>query len=248
MGLLEERRGTNATEINVGANERWVHLAGGVALVGLGLMSRGVARAGLTALGGSLVYVAMTGRSPVYSLLNMNSAVQTDSINVSVPQGQGQHVHHIVTINRSPAELYAFWRNFENLPRIMKHLESVTVTDNNRSHWKAKAPAGATVEWDAEIVNEIPNEVIGWRSLPDAQIPNAGSVRFKPLDHGRGTELKVELEYMPPAGKLGAAVAKLLGEEPQVQIEDDLRRFKQLMEAGEVAATYGQPSGREREA
>jgi uncharacterized membrane protein len=235
----------DVAEINVSENERWMHLAGGIALVGLGLMSRGVARAGLTALGGGLVYVAMTGRNPVYSQLNRNSAVQTDSVNVSVPQGQGQHVHHTVTINRSPEELYAFWRNFENLPRIMKHVEAVTVLDGNRSHWKAKAPAGMSVEWDAEIVNEIPNEVIGWRSLPDAQIPNAGSVRFKPLDYGRGTELKVELEYMPPAGKLGTTLAKLLGEEPQVQIEDDLRRFKQLMEAGEIATTRGQPSGRE---
>jgi uncharacterized membrane protein len=126
--------------------------------------------------------------------------------------------------------VYQFWRNFENLPRFMDHLESVTVLDENRSHWVAKAPAGTRVEWDAVIHNEIQNELIAWRSLPKADVNNAGSVHFNSAGDG-ATEVRVVLSYQPPAGKLGAVVAKLLGEEPSTQVDDDLRRFKQVMEA-----------------
>jgi uncharacterized membrane protein len=122
------------------------------------------------------------------------------------------------------------WRNFENLPRFMDHLESVTVIDENQSHWVAKAPAGTRVEWNAAIHNEIEDELIAWRSLPGADVNNAGSVHFTPAGEGR-TEVRVVLSYEPPAGKMGAAIAKLLGEEPSQQVEDDLRRFKQVMEA-----------------
>jgi uncharacterized membrane protein len=133
-----------------------------------------------------------------------------------------------------PAELYAFWRNFENLPRIMEHLESVTVLDDRRSRWAVKGPAGTTVEWEAVIHNEVPNELIAWKSVDGAQVPNAGSVHFTPAPGDRGTEVRVVLEYEPPAGKLGVAVARLFGEEPGFQVREDLRRFKQLVEAGEL--------------
>jgi uncharacterized membrane protein len=126
----------------------------------------------------------------------------------------------------------------------MDHLESVTVLDENRSHWVAKAPVGTKVEWDAVIHNEIDDELIAWRSLPGADVSNAGSVHFTPLGNGISTEVLVVLSYEPPAGKLGAAVAKLLGEEPSKQIEDDLRRFKQVMEASEVRGNSKQPAGR----
>ena len=139
-----------------------------------------------------------------------------------------------LTINKSPEECYAFWRNFENLPQFMRHLESVTVIDERRSHWKAKAPAGATVEWDAETVEDRPNEFIGWRSTEDADVHNAGSVRFERAPGGRGTEVRVELEYKPPLGKLGSKVAMLFREEPGQQVMDDLRHFKQVMETGEI--------------
>ena len=145
-------------------------------------------------------------------------------------RGEGIKVERSVVVNRPVQEVYQFWRNFENLPRFMDHLESVTVLDENRSHWVAKAPAGARVEWDATIHNEIENELIAWRSLPKADINNAGSVHFTRRGDG-GTEVRVVLSYEPPAGKLGAAVAKLLGEEPSTQVDDDLRRFKQVMEA-----------------
>jgi uncharacterized membrane protein len=139
-----------------------------------------------------------------------------------------------ITINKPPEECYAFWRNFENLPQFMRHVESVTVTDERRSHWKAKAPAGTTVEWDAETVEDRPNELIAWRSTEDADVFNAGTVRFERAPGGRGTEVRVDLEYKPPLGKLGSKVAMLFREEPGQQVMDDLRHFKQVMETGEI--------------
>jgi len=157
---------------------------------------------------------------------------------------RARRVERSVTINHPRADLYRFWRNFENLPRIMRHLESVTVLSPERSHWKAKAPAGRSVEWDAVIINEVENELIAWKSVDEAEVPNAGSVHFSDATGGRGTVVRVVLEYAPPAGKLGATIAKLLGEEPDVQVREDLRRFKQMLETGEVATTEGQSSGR----
>ncbi|HEY9875425.1 MAG TPA: SRPBCC family protein, partial [Candidatus Obscuribacterales bacterium] len=147
-------------------------------------------------------------------------------------------------INKSPEELYRFWHNFENLPTFMKHLKYVRVIDNRRSHWIANAPMGASVEWDADIVNDQENKLIAWASVEGADVDNSGFVRFTPVPHGRGTEVKVVIEYNPPGGAVGAAIAKLFGEEPEQQAGDDLHRFKQLMEAGEIATTEGQPSGR----
>jgi uncharacterized membrane protein len=160
-------------------------------------------------------------------------------------QSRAGHVKKVTIINRPAEELYKFWRNFENLPRFMEHLVSVKGgAENQRSRWIARAPGGATVEWDAEIVNERQNELIAWRSLPGSDVANAGSVRFEPCPDGRGTFVKIELEYDPPGGQLGAKFARLFGEAPEQQIADDLRRFKQLMETGEVSTTKGQPAGR----
>lgn len=152
-------------------------------------------------------------------------------------------VKYSVTINRTPQEVYEFWRNFENLPRFMTHLKSVTVHANGRSHWVAKGPAGTEVEWDAEIINEKPNELIAWQSLPGAVVSNAGTVRFEPAVGGRGTVVRVDIQYRPPGGALGANIAKLFGEAPEKQLAVDLRRIKQLLEAGEIARTTGQPAG-----
>ncbi|MEU8154198.1 SRPBCC family protein [Micromonospora sp. NPDC048986] len=148
-----------------------------------------------------------------------------------------------VTVNRSPAEAYRFWRDMENLPRFMAHLESVRADDLRRSHWIASGPAGRRVEWDAEIIDDQPNKSITWRSLPGTRVPNAGRVRFVPAPGDRGTEVRVELRYAPPAGALGRAVAKLFGEEPEQQVRDDLRRFKQVLETGEVVRSEGSPNG-----
>jgi uncharacterized membrane protein len=148
-----------------------------------------------------------------------------------------------ITINASPDELYARWHDFEQLPTFMYHLESVSTTADGRSHWVAKAPAGTSVEWDAEITDDAPGQRIAWRSLEGATVENSGSIRFQPAPGGQGTEVYVELTYSPPAGALGAAVAKLFGEEPDQQISDDLRRFKQLVETGEIARSEGAPLG-----
>jgi uncharacterized membrane protein len=139
--------------------------------------------------------------------------------------------------------VYAFWRNFENLPRFMRHLESVTCDGPQKSHWVARAPAGRRVSWDAEVVDEQPNSRIAWRSLEDADVRNAGTVEFERAPGGRGTNIRVSLSYVPPGGKVGAVIAKLFGEEPGQQVHEDLRRLKQLLEAGEVPTVAGQPRG-----
>jgi uncharacterized membrane protein len=154
------------------------------------------------------------------------------------------NVRQRVTVNRPVAEVYGFWRQLENLPRFMNHLESVTVTGGGRSHWKAKAPAGTSVEWDAEMVEDLPNERISWRSVEGSDVNNSGSVRFKAAPGGRGTEVHVELQYDAPGGKLGALIAKLFGQEPSQQVNDDLRAFKQVMETGEVVRSEGSLRGR----
>ncbi|MDB6111746.1 MAG: Cyclase/dehydrase [Pedosphaera sp.] len=154
------------------------------------------------------------------------------------------HVERSITINRSPEELYTFWHDFQRLPTFMNHLKAVEPSGDNRTHWVARGPAGTDVEWDAEVTNDEPNHLIAWRSVEGADVDNAGLVRFEPAPAGRGTVVKVQLDYRPPAGALGAKVAKLFGEAPEKQIHVDLHRFKQLMETGEIARTKGQPAGR----
>lgn len=149
-----------------------------------------------------------------------------------------------ITINSRPDEIYDFWRDFENLPRFTHHLEFVETNEAGRSHWVAKAPAGGTVEWDAEVTEDRPNELIAWRSVgANDDVHNSGSVRFTPAPGDRGTEVRVELNYDPPGGKVGSTIAKLFGEEPGQQLDDDLRRLKQVMETGEVLLSPGSPEG-----
>jgi uncharacterized membrane protein len=159
------------------------------------------------------------------------------------PAADALRVEKAITINRPPEEVYRFWRDFENLPRFMNHLESVRVTGDGRSHWQAKAPAGRSVEWDAEIADDRPNQLIAWRSLDGADVRNSGSVRFDRAPGDRGTEVKVTLDYAPPGGAVGATIAKLFGEEPERQLRDDLFRLKQVLETGEVVRAEGSPDG-----
>jgi uncharacterized membrane protein len=156
---------------------------------------------------------------------------------------QNIKVEKTVTIDKPAAELYSFWRRLENLPRFTRHLQDVTVSSDSRSHWVTRGPLGGTVEWDAEIIDDRPNELIAWKSVPGADVDNAGSVQFKPAPGNRGTEVKVVTTYNPPGGAIGDMLAKLFGESPKQQIGDDLARFKMLMEAGEIATNDGQPSG-----
>lgn len=148
-----------------------------------------------------------------------------------------------ITVNRPPEEVYRLWRDVESLPGFMAHVESVHAQGEGRSHWVARAPAGTTVEWDAEVVEDIPGQLVGWRSLDGADVPNAGTVRLTPAPGGRGTEVRVDLEYRPPAGALGAGAARVFGEDPVQQLADDLRRFKQVAETGDVVRSDGSPDG-----
>jgi uncharacterized membrane protein len=211
--------------------ERWASLIGGGALVLRGLQQRSL-RGILTAIaGGGLVYQGAQGKS---TLKQVEDAVGLD---------HAIRVEKTVTISRSADELYTFWRDFTNLPKFMRHVKSVQVKDDRHSHWVANAPLNQSIEWDAEIVNDEPNHLIAWTSINDAPVENSGFVRFQPAMGDRGTEVKVVMEYQPPGGALTAAIAKLFGEEPEQQIGDELNRFKQLMEAGEIATVEGQPKG-----
>jgi uncharacterized membrane protein len=142
-----------------------------------------------------------------------------------------------VTIDRSRHELYDFWRDFRNLPLFMENIESVSHLDARRSHWKVKGPADSTVEWDSLITEDVPGEVIAWTSVEGADVPNTGRIEFKESPNGRGTIVTATIAYDPPGTKLGALIAKMFGREPKIQARRDLRRFKQLMETGEVSTS-----------
>jgi uncharacterized membrane protein len=229
--------------VNLNDTERWVSNLAGGGLAVFGLKQGGWRGITLALLGGCLVYRGLKGHCDVYQALGINTANGKGKA-ASVKHGEGIKIEKSVMINKSPEELYGFWRNFENLPQFMSHLQSVTVLDSDLSHWVVKAPAGMNVEWDAQIINEKENELIAWRSLEGATIPNAGSVHFKPTPDGRGTILKVEINYDAPGGTLTAAIAKLFGEEPGQQVQEDLRHLKQILETGEMSTTEGQTSGR----
>ncbi|HEX5580481.1 MAG TPA: SRPBCC family protein [Gemmatimonadaceae bacterium] len=226
---------------NVGDAERWLSVLGGGALAVWGMRRRG-ASGTLAALAGTmLVERGVTGHCPVYDSLGVDTAgaghelVRQHGPNAVLDASRSVRVEHAVTVDRPREELYRYWRDLENLPRVMRHLESVQIIDDRHSHWVARAPGGRTVEWDAEIHNEVPGEIIAWKSLEGASVPNAGSVHFADAPGGGGTEVRVILEYIPPAGRLGAAAARLLDEEPDTQVREDLERFKQEMERGAKA-------------
>jgi uncharacterized membrane protein len=195
----------------------------------------------LTAMGGGLLYRGMTGRCQCYQAFGINTASRHDA--TAVPAQQGDKVEQSVTIRRPPHELYRFWRNLENLPRVMQHLKQVETIDNKRSHWIAQGPLGRDVEWDAEIINERENELIAWRSLPDAEMQTAGSVHFQPARQEGATELIVSLKYNPPGGNVGATVASWLGAGMERKLAEDLQNFKHAIESGVFA--LASPAGSE---
>ena len=237
--LDQDRRGASA--VNMGETERWVSLLLGGGLLALGL-KQGLREGLMLAItGGALLYRGATGQCPLYKIAGIDTSSRRPRPAVSVPHGRGVKVESSVLINKSPEELYAFWRGLENLPRFMDHLVSVKSQGDQRSHWVVKTIGNAEISWDAEIVNDIPNELIAWRTVENSDVDHAGSVRFEPT--GSAARVKVTMEYRPPAGKLGVGLAKLFGQEPQQMIESDLRRFKQLMESAEIASVGGQPQG-----
>ena len=226
-------------------------MVAGAMLAGWGLKRRDTT-GGAAALGAAaLLYRGGTGHCHVYQALGVNrggspgTGIIADRYSDTRQRLGGRRgilVEESVTINRPIAEVYRFWRDFEHLPQFMEHLDSVAVRDAGISHWVATGPAGTRVEWDATIINEVDNQVIGWQSLEGSTIATAGSVNFDETEHG--TRVRVRLQYNPPAGRLGALVARLFGEEPNQTIREDLRRLKRLLETGEIPTTVGQPNGR----
>lgn len=227
---------------NVGPTDRLISLGLGSCLTVAGLVGRRMKPISLLA-GGYLLYRGFSGNCVLYQALGVGTEGPSGPETV-IPAHSGVKVEHALTINRPATDVYRFWRDLPRLPQFMAHLKEVRETSENRSHWVARGPIGMSVEWDAEIIEDKPDEVISWRSLPGSDVDTAGSVHFRPAPAGRGTEVRVSLKYDPPAGKLGAAVARLLGESPDRQVQADLSRFKSLLEAGEIASTAGQPSGR----
>lgn len=215
--------------------ERWGSLITGGAMVLTGLSQRSLRGALMAIAGGTLAYHGAAGQKSLQETVTEATGID-----------KGIRVEKTVTIqNKSVDELYQFWHNFENLPTFMKHLKSVTVIDGTRSHWVANAPLGNSVEWDADIITDRANQLITWTSVPGADVDNSGFVRFTAAPEGRGTEVKVVIEYNVPGGAVTAAIAKVFGENPEQQVGDDLRRFKMLMETGEIAISQGQSSGRQ---
>jgi uncharacterized membrane protein len=241
--ILARDRAESAATKNVGNAERIGSVVGGGALAAIGLARGGLGGLAMALVGGGLLHRGATGNCMTYSALGINTARPADGKPVRISAGRGVRISQSITVLKSPDELYQFWRDFRNLPRVMRHLQSVEVTSDERSHWKASAPFGKTVEWDAEIYTQREGEVIGWRSLAGSQVDTVGSVQFRKAPGERGTEVTVTLKYDPPAGKLGAAIASIFGESAEHQVKEDLRRFKQIMEAGEAPTIEGQPRG-----
>jgi uncharacterized membrane protein len=244
------------TRTNVSQLERWLSVVAGGALAAYAFQKRGSVGGTSALLGAALLHRGATGHCHVFQALGVDTAERSREKGTGIIADRGSdtrrqlggargiHVEEAVTINKPIAEVFRFWRNFENLPKFMQHLESVAVREEGISHWVAKGPAGVNVEWDARIINEIENKLIGWQSLEGSTVSTAGSVNFDDTEHG--TRVSVHLQYHPPGGRVGAAVARLFGEEPNQTIREDLRRFKQLMETGEIPTTEGQPSGRRK--
>lgn len=229
---------------NIHPLERCASLAGGGMLLFSGARQ---GRGGLLRMlfGAEMLRRAVTGHCYLYEGLGVRTAPTREGSHSSLPYELGIGAQAAITIGRSREEVFAFWRDLHNLPRFMQHLESVEVRDNRHSHWVAQGPAGARVEWDSEIINEVDNELIAWRSLEGSDVDSAGSVQFKDAPGGRGTEIRVKLQYNPPAGMVGAIVASLFGKEPEQEIKSDLARLKQVLETGVVSTTEGQATGRD---
>jgi uncharacterized membrane protein len=218
---------------NVGSTERLVSVGSGGLLVLKGLHHRGLLGAAMVGVGAAMMRRGVSGHCSMYEKLGIDHEHTQDPPEPSAYYERGIHVTKSFTINKPAQDLYNYWRNFENFPGFMAHVSEVKKLDEKRSHWKATGPAGMNIEWDAEIINDEPGKLIAWQSLEGADVHSKGSVRFIETPD-RGTQVKVTLDYLPPAGRLAAAFAYLFGEEPRQQIQEDLRHFKQLMESGEI--------------
>jgi uncharacterized membrane protein len=225
----EIRSGRNVSDV-----ERWLSIAAGVAMALYGLTRRRSSWA-LAGLGALLVRRGASGHCHTYDMLGISTAGSASDTRQALGGRAGVTVEESVVINRPLDELYRFWRNLENLPRFMTHLESVERITDTLSRWRAKGPGGTHVEWTAEIINEVPNQVIGWRSIEHSDVVSAGSVHFD--ETSRGTRVRIRLQNSPPGGKVAAANARLIGRDAATHIRQDLRRFKQLVESGEITTS-----------
>ena len=236
MGVREIAAGIGVLTEDVPAKSMTARVSGDaldLALLGAGLVSSGTNKGRV---------IAATAAVAGVTALDILCRKQLSNGTSASTNGH-QRTVHTVAINRSPEECYQFWRNLENLPRFMQHVESIQVLDDRRSHWVVRGPGGTKVEWDAEITDDRPGEAIAWRSVDGADVNNSGTVRFERAPAGHGTFVNVRISYEPPAGKLGTAIAKLIGKEPGQLVQGDLRRFKHVIETGEIPTTEGQPSG-----
>jgi uncharacterized membrane protein len=234
MALMEQSRSDVEHPLSeIREFERWASLAAATAVMAYGFSRRSVPAVALAAAAATpFAYRTLSGKWPF----------ENGSTRTALSGDRGIHVREAVRLEKPISEVYAFWRQLENLPRVLTHLEQVTEFGNGRSHWIARGPADLGVEWDAEIINEVENKVIGWRSLPESDVVTAGAVNFKPIRNGRATEIAVHLQYAPPAGRAGAFLARIFGREPSQTIREDLRRMKQVLEAGEIPRTsIGEP-------
>jgi uncharacterized membrane protein len=220
------RSGRNISEV-----ERWISVAAGAGMALYGLTRKRGSGIVLAGLGAWLMRRGASGHCHTYQALGINTAGKRSDTRRALGGTAGVHVEESVTINRPVEALYRFWRDLENLPRFMRHLESVERLTDTLSRWRAVGPGGTNVEWNAEIINEVPNRVIGWRSIEGSDVVSAGSVNFENAG-SRGTRVRVRLQYRPPGGKVGAAVARLMGRDAATEIREDLLRLKQLIETG----------------
>jgi uncharacterized membrane protein len=213
-------------------------IAAGSVLTLAGLSKGGVIGIAAAAVGGNLVYGGVTGSSPLHRALKINQ-VSTDGASASLKHGQESKTERSIIIDKPRDEIYRFWRDFTNLPRFMPTVQSVRVDGDRRSHWTMTGPSGL-IEWDAEIINEVENDLIAWRTL-DATINNAGTVTFTDATGGRGTMVRLVINYQPPMGVLGAVAAKILPQDPAKVAGETLRRLKQYLETGEVMTSEMRP-------
>lgn len=231
--------------VNVGQVERYASAITGALLVAEGLRRRTLPGAALALIGSGLIYRGVTGQCSAYKALKIDTTGKGE--------GHAEHVHkgrlikHSTIVERPAQELYDYWRDVERAPTFMGNIERVVRTGPDKSHWVSQGPLGKTFEWDSEVINDEPGHLIAWKSLPGSDVNQAGAVRFEPATGGRGTLVTVEINYEPPAGALGVAIAKLIGQDPDALTKENLRRFKQLMEAGEIPTIEGQASGRGRD-
>jgi uncharacterized membrane protein len=225
-----EPAGCPAARQNVGDSERVVSVAAGAALALLGLTRGRLSGLALAAMGGALVWRGYKGHCYTYEALGISTAKRKPS--TAVPAQQGVKLEKTIIVDGSPEDLYRFWRRFENLPQVMRHLKNVQSIDSQHSKWVAEGVAGKDVRWEAEIINERQDEMISWRSLPGGEVDTAGSVHFRRLPHQHATEVTISMKYNPPAGKIGAQIASLLGEGLEEKLDEDLQSFKQVMETG----------------